>query len=118
MQLRQLSGIARPIELGYATNRWIAALTVVVLIAASVGRAFAEPGWLAAVGWGALASIAFFLAWALARELDPDAEMAAFIAAGFTLPAIAAAALHWLPLPNLAALFLVLLSLRVVNRST
>jgi len=118
MQLRQISGIARPVELGYPTNRWIGALTLIVLIAAGVGRALAVPGWPAAAGWGVLAALAFFLAWALARELDPDGELAAFIAAGFTLPVIAAAALRWLPLPDLAALFLVLLALRVVNRTT
>lgn len=118
MQLRQISGIARPIEPGYPTNRWIGVLTLVVLITAGVGRAFAVPGWPAAAGWGVFAALAFFLAWALARELDPDGELAAFIAAGFTLPVIAAAALRWLPLPDLAALFLVLLALRVVNRTT
>jgi hypothetical protein len=118
MDLRNISGIARPIELGYATNRWIGVVTLVVLIAGGMGRLIAGDGWLAASGWSALAALGFFLAWALARELDPDREPAAFLAAGFTLPTLAAAGFGWLPLPDLAALFLVLLAVRVLNRST
>ncbi|MBK1705196.1 hypothetical protein [Halochromatium glycolicum] len=118
MELRQVSGLARPIDLDHPTNRWIGALTLVILISGTLIAALAGQGWLAAIGWSALAALAFFLAWALARELDPDAELAAFVAAGFTLPALAAAGLGWLPLPDLAALFLILLALRVVNRTT
>ncbi|UHD17932.1 hypothetical protein [Thiocapsa bogorovii] len=118
MNLRQISGIARPIEPGYPTNRWIAVLTLLVLIAGGVWRLLDGDGWLTASGWSASAAVSFFLAWALARELDPDRELAAFVAAGFTLPALAAAGLGWLPLPDLAALFLVLLAMRVMNRST
>jgi len=118
MDLRTVSGIARPLELGYPTNRWIGLLTLGVLIAGALGRVLVGQGWLAATGWSALAALSVFLAWALARELDPDAELAAFVAAGFSLPALAAAGLGWLTLPDLAALFLVLLAVRVVNRST
>ncbi|NBC46886.1 MAG: hypothetical protein GVY22_02600 [Gammaproteobacteria bacterium] len=118
MELRQVSGLARPIDLDHPTNRWIGALTLVILISGTLIGALAGQGWLAAIGWSTLAALAFFLAWALARELDPDAELAAFVAAGFTLPALAAAGLGWLPLPDLAALFLILLALRVVNRTT
>jgi hypothetical protein len=118
MDLRNISGIARPIEPGYPTNRWIVLLTLVVLIAGVAGRVIAGDGWLAASGWSALAALGFFLAWALARELDPDREPAAFLAAGLMLPALAAAGLGWLSLPDPAALFLVLLAVRVVNRTT
>ncbi|WP_462320983.1 hypothetical protein [Halochromatium sp.] len=118
MTLRQISGIARPLELDDPTNRWIGMLTLGVLVAGALGRVLLGQGLLTATVWSALAGLSFFLAWALARELDPDAELAAFVAAGFTLPALAAAEIGWLPLPDLAALFLVLLAVRVLNRST
>lgn len=118
MKLRQVSGIARPIEPDYWTNRWISLLTLVALIAGGLWQVLLGQGWLAATGWSALAALSFFLAWALARELDPDAELAAFIAAGFTFPALVAPGVGWMPLPDLGALFLILLALRVVNRTT
>jgi hypothetical protein len=56
--------------------------------------------------------ISFFLAWALARELDPDHDYSAFLAAALSLiPSF------WLGRPNLAAIFLILLLVRIVNRS-
>jgi hypothetical protein len=118
MDLRHVSGLARPIQPGYPTNRWIALSTLAVLVVGWVWRGLAGAGWLAAGGWAALAAIAFFLAWALARELDPDRERAAFAAAGLMLPALIAAGAGWIALPDLAALFLVLLAARALNRTS
>jgi hypothetical protein len=118
MDLRHVSGLARPIQPGYPTNRWIALSTLAVLVVGWVWRGLAGAGWLAAGGWAALAAIAFFLAWALARELDPDRERAAFAAAGLMLPALVAAGAGWIALPDLAALFLVLLAARILNRTS
>jgi hypothetical protein len=118
MELRQISGLARPVDTHYPTNRWIAGIAVAVLAAAWLWRGLATDAWLAAGGWAALAALALFLAWALARELDPDRELAAFGAAGVMLPVLAAAGLDWTPLPDLAALFLLLLALRTLNRTT
>ena len=118
MDLRHVSGLARPIDLSFPTNRWISALTLAVFVVAWVWRGLAGAGWLAAGGWAALAAIAVFLAWALARELDPDRDLAAFAAAGFMLPGLLLAGPGWIALPDLAALFLVLLVARVLNRTT
>jgi len=118
MDLRHASGLARPVDLSFSTNRWIAGLTGVVLILAWVWRGVATEAWLAAGVWAGLAALALFLAWALARELDPDAELAAFLAAGLMLPLLVLAGLGWLPLPDIAALFAVLLAVRVLNRTT
>lgn len=118
MDLRQVSGLARPVHLSFPTNRWIAVLTGAVLIGAWVWRGLATGAWLTAGGWAALAALALFLAWALARELDPDAALVAFVAAGLMLPFLVVAAFEWLPLPDIAALFTVLLAIRVLNRTT
>jgi hypothetical protein len=118
MELRHASGLARPVDLSFATNRWIVAFTGAVLVLAWVWRGLATEAWLAAGAWAGLAALALFLAWALARELDPDAELAAFLAAGLMLPLLVAAGLGWLPLPDIAALFTVLLAVRVLNRTT
>ena len=57
-------------------------------------------------------ALAVFLAWALGRELDPDRDGAAFVAAGLALLA------SWtLGRPSILGLFLILLSLRLVNRT-
>ena len=118
MDLRQVSGLARPVDVHYATNRWIAGIALAVLAVAWVWRGIATGGWLAAGGWAALAAIAVFLAWALARELDPDRELAAFVAPGFMLPGLLLGGAGWIGLPDLAASFLLLLAVRVLNRTT
>jgi hypothetical protein len=118
MDLRHASGLGRPVDLSFATNRWIVGLTGAVLVLAWVWRGLASEAWLAAGVWAGLAALAMFLAWALARELDPDAELAAFLAAGLMLPLLVLAGLGWLPLPDIAALAAVLLAVRVLNRTT
>jgi len=118
MDLRQASGLARPLDPGYRTNRWILALILGVLAGAWMLRGSLTGDWLAAGGLAVLAAIALFLAWALGRELDPPSESAAFLGAGLALPPLAAAAAGWLPLPDLAALVLVLLAMRVLNRTS
>jgi len=118
MKLRQVSGIARPLALDYRTNRWITLLTLVVLIVSGLWRVLLGQSWLAATAWSVTAALSVFLAWAIARELDPDAELAAFAAVGLTLPALAASGLGWMPLPDLAGLFLLMLAVRVLNRTT
>jgi hypothetical protein len=53
-----------------------------------------------------------FLAWALARELDPDHDLSAFVGALLVLPAVLL-----LGAPRFASVLLALLALRIVNRS-
>ncbi len=113
MNLRAISGIARPLDFEYRTNRWIAGLAGAVLLIATLVRALATGDWLGAAGWGAWSALGVFLAWALARELDPDRDPAAFLAAG-----LAGVALLLTGLPDIAALFVVLLAVRVLNRTT
>jgi hypothetical protein len=118
MDLQQISGVARPLDPGYPSNRWIGIVTLAVLALAWLGRGAAAEDWLAAAGWAVVGAVAVFLAWALARELDPDAEGAAFTAAGIMAAALLAAGASGAALPDLAALFVLLLATRVLNRTS
>ncbi|MDT8437023.1 MAG: hypothetical protein RRA92_09750, partial [Gemmatimonadota bacterium] len=115
MDLTRFTSIARPVDPAWPTNRAIAALaalaaagTAAVVLLAGRGDA----GAAAALGEGLVAGVSVFLAWALARELDPDRDLAAFAAALLGLVAVSG-----LGTPRFAAVFLVLLALRVVNRT-
>lgn len=105
--------IGRPIDPRWATNRAI----VVASLAAMLG------GFVLALGvhdlsparsllQGMVVGVSVFLAWALAREVDPDGEIAAFAGAAIAFPTVLV-----LGSPRLASLFAVLLALRIVNRT-
>ncbi len=113
MHLRQFSGIARPVDPAYATNRAILVVTVAVVVATGLIVGFGETDWIAASGEGLLMGLAVFLAWALGRELDPDRDSAAFLGAGLTIAGVVA-----FGSPSIAPLLALLLAVRVVNRTT
>jgi hypothetical protein len=62
--------------------------------------------------WGIAAGFAVFLAWALGRELDPDHDLSAFVAAGWALIGVL-----FLDLPSIIVLLWILLLVRIVNRT-
>jgi hypothetical protein len=110
--LRRFSSIGRPVDRRYPTNRAIASLTLVVAILGFAIRRLTGTHPLESFLGGITLAIGFFLAWAIARELDPDHDLSAFLAAGLSLiPGFV------LGRPDFAATFLVLLALRVVNRT-
>lgn len=113
MSLRSISGIARPVDPGYATNRAIAVVTVAVIALEALRQIVTGAGFLAGGLAGILPGLAVFLAWAICRELDPDHDLSAFVAAALAL----AGTFIWGP-PGLLALFWLLLTMRIVNRST
>lgn len=108
----RFTSIARPIDPAYFTNR--ALLIVLPLLALlSAGLAAAHDmgnGPLGAALSGALVS---FAAWALTRELAPDHNGAAFVAL-----AIAWAANVVLATSSVLLVFVALVLVRIVNRST
>jgi len=110
--LRRFSSIGRPVDRHYPTNRAIATLSLLVAILGfAIRRLAGVPSPEAFVG-GIILALAFFLAWAIARELDPDHDLSAFVAAGLSLiPSVV------LGRPDIAAVLLVLLLLRIVNRT-
>jgi len=113
--LARWTSIGRPIDPAWPTNRAIVILSALVVFGTAVIELLAgrsQTDLARALIDGALAGLAVFLAWALARELDPDRDFAAFAAA-----VVALVAVLWLGPPRFGALFLVLLALRIVNRT-
>lgn len=109
------TSIGRPIDPAWPTNRAIAILSGLVVFGTAVIELLAGRGRIglaAAIVDGALAGLAVFLAWALARELDPDRDHAAFAGA-----LVALVTALWLGPPRFGSLFLLLLALRIVNRT-
>jgi len=107
------SGIGRPVDLAYPSNRFVAVLTPLAGLAAGALSLFvAGDGFWEAVRTGVLSGGAAFLAWAIGREVEPDRPMAANAAA------VGAPAVLLVGDPALGQLFAVLLAARIVVRST
>ena len=109
----QYSSIARPLDIAYPTNR---AVVMLLPLAFLIGAA---KGWIyggdlvQVLMSGARFILICFGAWALARELHPDDNPAAFLAMAF------AALVGWfVPEPGLLTLFATLGLVRMVNRTT
>ncbi len=108
----RFSSIGRPVDRRYPTNRAVASLSLAVMILGFIVRRMAgTPSPEASFG-SLLMAIGFFLAWAMARELDPDHDLSAFVAAAVSLIPLAV-----LGSPDFAATLLVLLLLRILNRT-
>jgi hypothetical protein len=113
MNLRQISAIARPVDRRFPTNRAIACGTVVLMVGDFLRRLLTGSDLLASAWAAAGLGLTVFLAWALCREIDPDRDFSAFVAAGVAL----VGKLLW-GLPHLAMIFWLLLAVRIVNRTT
>ena len=108
------SGIGRPLDPNYPTNRAIVAVAVLVgLVGGAVQLFITDSGLLDSLVWSVEAAGGVFLAWALSRELDPDNEMSAFVSAGLWILSLAV-----INAPGLLALLWFLWSLRIVNRTS
>jgi hypothetical protein len=108
-----ITAIGRPIDLNYPTNRAIALLAMAVSIVGTLARLLVGMPWLVSMAWGIGAGFSVFFAWALSRELDPDHDLSAFVAAGLML-----IGLFLFELPVLLALLWMLVVLRIINRTT
>jgi hypothetical protein len=111
MRWTDLTAVVRPVDPRYPTNLAIAILTVLVGAGAAACQWVGGATFLDGALWGIGAGLAIFLAWALARELDPDHNLSAFVAT-----ALAIVALPTLSLPQLLPLLWMLLAMRIVDR--
>lgn len=109
----RFSGIARPVDPEFATNKALLVLMGLAGAAAGAwalvsGQALADAAKVAAFAVGLV-----FVAWAMTRELSPDDNAAAFVAVGL-------AAIAWFVVgpPSLLLGFVALMGARLVNRST
>lgn len=112
-RLYRITHIGRPMDPAYATNKAVLIGMPIVAVAAAVlglaqGFGLGDSAHLALK-----AALALFGAWALGRELAPDDNPGAFIAA-----ALALAALFYHPQASLLLLFTALFLVRIVNRTT
>jgi hypothetical protein len=113
MRIERLSSITRAIDLNYPTNRIIVEITLLFLLGTAGFQLIMGKAISSALYSGLIAGASVFLAWAFARELDPDNELSAFFAAF-----LGCAGFLFFPSPFLLALFLEILLIRIVNRST
>ena len=111
-RIHRLSSIGRPIDPAFPTNKAIAALSLALLALGFLVALLGGSKPPAALVQGLVLAAGFFLAWAIAREVDPDHPASAFVAAALSL-----LPLWLLGRPAFVDLFLVLLSLRIVNRT-
>jgi hypothetical protein len=113
MRLSDVTALGRPIDPNYPTNRAIAALTIVIIGGGTAVQLLMGTAWLQSIQWGVGAGLSVFLAWALARELDPDHDLSAFWGAGLML-----IGLFFFDLPSLLMLLWLLIVLRILNRTS
>jgi len=113
MDISRISSITRPIDQDYPTNRAISIITLVLIFASAGFQVLSGIPTAQALMSGIRAGMSVFLAWALARELDPDNELSAFAAAFFAF-----AGLLYFPVQGLLASAFILLLIRILNRST
>ncbi len=83
VDITKISRLSRQIDPGVRSNRFVLGGAVVAALAAAAVAAMASAD---SVSWGVAAGGAVFLAWALAREIDPDHSGSASIAMVLALP--------------------------------
>lgn len=81
----RFTSINRPIDPKYPTNRAIALFALIVMIVGGIFQLLTGTGWLLGGFWGLGAGITVFFVWAICRELDPDHDLSAFVAASLAL---------------------------------
>jgi hypothetical protein len=106
------SGLGREFSFRYPAHRVVSAIALAMGLLAGLLGIAAGGGLASAFGSGLNAGAAAFVAWALARELDPPRQWSGWLAALL----VACAAITWGPLA-LAGPLLMLLLLRLVNRA-
>lgn len=113
MVVKYSSGIGRPLNLKYPTNRAIIYIVLSSLILGILAKLAADESFKAGIVWAFRFSTVLFLTWAIAREFDPDSNTSAFISIILILIAILL-----FKLPALLPLFWLILITRILNRIT
>ncbi|MCM1986131.1 hypothetical protein [Methanococcoides seepicolus] len=113
MNKYEITTLGRKLDLKNPNNRLIIQLATLVTISALVFYLIITKEISSSFVYGIKAGITIFLLWAIAREMDPDHESAAFIPVILTLPHVIIFGLH-----PIFPLIWFLLLLRLVNRST
>ena len=113
MEIDKISSIGRPLDFNYKTNKAIVIITTITIMfgfVLSILKEFTIPNViLSGVSFG----ITFFVSWAISREIDPDNSISAFIG----LIPLFIILFFWIE-TNIIILFWLLISLRIINRTT
>lgn len=111
--LHRFSGLARPLDPAYPTNKAVLLFAPVVFLLGALYAYFGGAELGDTLRAGLNASLVLFFTWAVTRELTPDDNAAAFIAVGIALVA-------WprVGLQSILTLAVVLVVARMVGRST
>jgi hypothetical protein len=112
MKMTDITALGRIVDPRYPTNLAITTIAMIAAVVGAVWRLSAGDAFLASAMWGIGAAFGLFLTWALARELDPDHDLSAFVGVGLAL-----IALLLFEMPSLLLALWLLLMLRLVNRS-
>jgi hypothetical protein len=120
MKVSDLTGVGRPLDMKYPTNRAVAICSLVFAAAAAAVLGVRGDRFLDVILGGLNAGLAIFLAWALCRELDPDNPLSAFVSAGLAAAGFFLAEVRPEVRPEVRVLILFwfVLVLRTVNRTT
>jgi len=112
MEIRRLTSLARRVDPRYPTNLAIVLLAFSAGALALVYQFFLGADLVSGFPYAFNVAAIPFLGWALAREIDPDRDYSAFLAAGLGLLGF-----FLYGSPSLLVLLLVLVSIRVINRT-
>ena len=112
MKIFELTSLQRWVDPRYPTNLAISILTLAASALAFIFQLYQGMNFLDALSYAFSVAATVFLCWALARELDPDRDYSAFLAAG-----LGTLGYFLYGSPGLLALLLVLVSIRVINRT-
>ncbi len=111
-RIYRVTSIGRPLDPSYRTNLAVLVLMPVAALVAALAAAIRGDGFGAIAAQALVGPAAAFGAWALARELAPDDNPAAFVSM-----ALAFAASLTVASPSLLLLFTTLGMVRIVNRT-
>lgn len=111
--LFRFSGLGRPLDPAYATNKAVLLFAPVVFLLGALYAYFGDAEIGDALRAGLNASLLLFFSWAVTRELTPDDNAAAFVAVGIAL-------VVWprVGLQSIVTLAAILMAVRLVSRST
>lgn len=108
-----LSNLGRPVDPNYPSNLFVIVASVGSFIGFGISAYISGGNALGSLGFAVGSFLSVFLAWALAREVDPDYHLTAVLVVGGQVAAIV-----FNGVPSLLLPFWALFSFRVLNRTT
>ena len=111
--LVRYTSIGRPLDIQYATNKAILCILAVSLIVSLFYFRLQNLPIIQGIISSFLFTAGVFFCWAIGREIDPEHDISAFVGLIFLLPLYL-----WIDQVNLFVLFWLLISFRIINRST